>query len=173
MKKQKFKRGDVVHIAKDLGPSMAHFENDLEAVVMGSYRDQYGGDNAKDYTLMFCRDGNEVSWYGETQLTFLRHGGEAEIERIKFEREKRKSTERDINWIMANWLGIRENPSGATLAALMRLIGIENPWPSGEGWELAENQMRTFALFDPILSTGDIKVLNAFLAKHGFETVQP
>jgi hypothetical protein len=44
---QKFKRGDKVHIAKDLWPSMPHFDNDRDAIIIGSYRDQYGGDNIK------------------------------------------------------------------------------------------------------------------------------
>lgn len=47
---QQFKRGDVVRIAEDLGQSMSHFGGKGEtAVVMGSYRDQYGG-NDRDET---------------------------------------------------------------------------------------------------------------------------
>ena len=153
--KQKFHRGDVVHIAKDLGSLMAHFDADKDAIVMGSYRDQYGGSNTRDYTLMFCDTGYECSWYQEEQLTFLRHGGEPEIEKVLFLKAKREATETDLDWIIANWLAIRENPSGATMGALMRLIGITNPWPHGEGFELADNQMKTFLLLDPALSTGD------------------
>lgn len=82
MIKQKFHRGDLVHIAKDLGPSMAHFESDLDAIVIGSYRDLYGGDDVKSYSVMFP-DGSTCSWYHEHQLTFLRHVGEAGIERGK------------------------------------------------------------------------------------------
>lgn len=82
MIKQKFHRGDQVHIAKDLGPSMSHFENDRNAIVIGSYRDLYGGDDTKSYSVMFA-DGSTSSWYDEWQLTFLRHVGEAGIERGK------------------------------------------------------------------------------------------
>lgn len=100
---QKFKRGDVVHIAKDLGSSMAHFENDRDAIIMGSYRDQYGGENhVDDWTVMFCDTGVECSLYHTSQLTFLRHGGETEIEKVKLLRARRETSERDINWIVAN-----------------------------------------------------------------------
>jgi hypothetical protein len=75
---QKFTRGDVVRVADDLGSTMSHFRSGADAIVMGSYRDQYGGSDAKNYTLMFCDDGNRVSWYYEYQLTLIRHGGQRE-----------------------------------------------------------------------------------------------
>ncbi len=71
--KQKFQTGDVVFIAKDLGPSMVHFESGQEATVVSSYYDQYGGDpvdDGKDYTLKLA-DGSHVSWYLEHQLTLV------------------------------------------------------------------------------------------------------
>lgn len=39
----KFHKGDLVHVAADLGMSMDHFAKDIDAIVIGSYRDQYGG----------------------------------------------------------------------------------------------------------------------------------
>ena len=48
---QKFHKGDWVRVAKDLGPSMRHFTANCEAIVIGSYADQYGGDCREDYTL--------------------------------------------------------------------------------------------------------------------------
>lgn len=85
---QKFERGDWVHVAADLGSMMRHFENDCDAVVLGSYQDQYGGGNTKDYSLLifpkspkhppFVDRSKEVmklgtanSWYEEWQLTKL------------------------------------------------------------------------------------------------------
>lgn len=169
MKTQKFKRGDVVHIAKDLGPSMAHFENDRDAIIMGSYRDQYGGDNnIDDWTVMFCDTGGECSWYHTSQLTFLRHGGEVEIKKVKLMRARRETSERDINWILANWLNIREHTPGATMGKLMELIGITNPWGAhGEGITYYSNAMRTRQLLDPVLSTGELDKLNELLAQLG------
>ena len=83
---QKFHRGDVVHIAADLGPSMCHFVGDQDAVVMGSYADRFGGNSHDHYTLLFLDTGDEVSWYYDSQLTFLRHESEEFIAGIKAER---------------------------------------------------------------------------------------
>ena len=72
---QKFFEGDLVRIAKDLGPSMQHFPHDQEAVVIGSYADQYGGrdaNNSQEFTLYLLKDGNQVSWYCENQLELIR-----------------------------------------------------------------------------------------------------
>ena len=72
--KQKFKRGNLVHIAKNLGSMMSHFENDKDVIIVGSYADQYGGSNTESYTVMF-EDGNTSSWYEESQLTLINEGG--------------------------------------------------------------------------------------------------
>jgi hypothetical protein len=171
MKEQKFKRGDVVHVAADLGRAMSHFKSDADAIVMGSYRDQFGGSDdhsADSYTLMFCDTGGECSWYETSQLTFLRHGGQEEIDRVKAEREAREKVETALPWIVENWTKIRESVSGATMGELMRRIGITNPWGSrGEGITYYSNMRGTFQLLDPILSTGDLAQVEAF-----FETLK-
>jgi hypothetical protein len=47
---------------------MKYFENDKDVIVVGSYADQYGGDNTKSYTVIFPDTGRESSWYEEHQL---------------------------------------------------------------------------------------------------------
>lgn len=169
MKKQKFKRGDLVHIAKDLGPYMSHFDNDCDAIILGSYRDQYGGeDNVDDWSVLFCDSGGECSWYHTNQLTFIKHVGDDGIKKVEFERSKKDATQQDIHWIVANWLQIRERVPGATMAKLMELVGITNPWGSrGEGVDYYANAMATHRLLDPALSTGNMDELNAILNKLG------
>lgn len=163
---QKFKRGDVVHIAADLGPSMSHFTADKNAIVMGSYRDKYGGDhNVNDYTVMLLDTGVECSWYHAHQLTLIRHGGEEEIARVKAARADREKYETDLAWIVENWANIRERMPGATIGELMRRLGIVNPWGArGEGITYYSNAMATFHLLDPILSTGDLAQVESFFA---------
>lgn len=164
MNKQKFYRGDLVHVVADLGSSMAHFRADADAIVMGSYRDQYGGSNGKDYTLMFVDNASTCSWYHEHQLTFIRHVGEHEIHRIQEEVEEREKNQSKLPWIVQNWKTVRTQPSGKTMAELMRLVGITNPWgPRGEGITLYSNQLATLALLDPILSTGNLGEVEEFL----------
>lgn len=76
MAEQKFERGDLVRVAKDLGPSMAHFTADCDAVVLGSYADQYGGGQewkSDSYGLLLLEENGRPyrssSWYKEGQLT--------------------------------------------------------------------------------------------------------
>lgn len=120
---------------------------------MGSYHDQFGGGNVDSYTIMFADDGNRVSWYEDSQLSYVRHGGEDTIRNIIAEREVRESQERDLKWIALNWATIRKRVPGATAEELMRHVGIPNPWGSqGEGMAWYANWQQTFAAVDPILS---------------------
>ena len=72
---QKFFEGDLVRVAKDLGPTMFHFPCDQEAVVIGSYADKYGGrdeDHTREYAIYLLEHDDEVSWYWENQLELIR-----------------------------------------------------------------------------------------------------
>lgn len=76
---QKFEAGDVVRIADEFPPFMSHFDGrGCEAVVVGSYADQYGGSHEDDedtsYTLNI-RGHGRISWYQESMLTLIREGG--------------------------------------------------------------------------------------------------
>lgn len=164
-KKQKFKRGDVVHIAADLGQYMSHFTADKDAIIMGSYRDQFGGNNVSSYTVMFCDNGRTSSWYEEHQLTLIRHGGNEEIEKVSAERKAREKCETDMSWIVSNWPKIREQVPGATMGELMRRIGITNPWGTqGEGVTYYANARGTFYLLDPVLKTRSVHEVERFLS---------
>ena len=129
---QKFHKGDLVRVAEDLGPSMAHFSGKGElAHVVGSYHDQFGGGPEEpEYTLLF-KDGNTVSWYYEHQLTFIRYGGEAEMQAVKASRKTRQVQESDLDWILLNWPSLRESsvPS-ATIIKLASLLG----WSEDDLW---------------------------------------
>jgi hypothetical protein len=163
---QKFRRGDVVHIAKDLGSYMSHFDNDQDAVVMYSYAEKYGGSDVDSWCLLFCETGGEVSWYHTHQLTFLRHGGQEEIDRIKNAKDVREAKETDLAWIVSNWKTIRNKVPGPTMGELMRRVGITNPWGSrGEGITWYCNAMATMELLDPILSAQTLEEIEALFAR--------
>jgi len=100
-KEQKFKRGNLVHIAKDLGSMMSHFENDKDVIIVGSYADQYGGSDTKSYTVMFPDTGGESSWYEEHQLTLVDEGGEHLFEEAKKNMERISKQNTDINYIVS------------------------------------------------------------------------
>ena len=166
---QKFKRGDVVHIAADLGQSKSHFKKDKDVVIIGSYADQFGGGNIDDYSVMFLDTGNECSWYDEHQLTFLYYGGEELITKITKEREQREKVESDLGWIVDNWKELRIGKiakTGAWMRKLMSLIGITNPWGNhGEGIDYFSNAKYTMDCLDPVLLTGDIEKVKQFIAE--------
>ena len=67
---QKYTKGDHVKVAKDLGQIMSHFQNDCEAIVIGSYADEYGESDTKSYTIHIKGQG-EVAWYEEYQLKLI------------------------------------------------------------------------------------------------------
>lgn len=69
--KSKFKCGDRVHIAKDLGPCMQHFPANCNVVVIGTYASECGYTQEGDhqiYTLDIDGRG-PTAWYYEHQLT--------------------------------------------------------------------------------------------------------
>lgn len=164
MKPQLFHRGDMVRVAKDLGSSMSHFRADADAIVIGSYRDQYRGENGEDYTLLFCDDGNQVSWYHERQLTLIRHAGEAAIVAILDARKSREAVETQLPWIVENWNRFKAEGQypGASVNELMRLIGIVNPWGDrGEGLTYLQNAYGALGLLKQSLETGNLAAVQA------------
>lgn len=66
-KKQKFPCGSRVKIARDLGPHMSHFPNDILATVKYTHAHAYGGNDVKSYSLIVDGMG-EHCWYEEQQL---------------------------------------------------------------------------------------------------------
>jgi hypothetical protein len=74
MSEQKFRRGDLVKIADDLGPTMSHFRSGMRAVVEYSYAEKYGGNDNKSYSLHVEGTGSS-SWYKEYQLIMIAQSG--------------------------------------------------------------------------------------------------
>lgn len=152
---QKYEKGDHVMIAKDLGECMSHFTCDAEAIIIGSYADQYGGKDTKSYTIHIKGHG-QVSWYREHQLSLIKSDridllGEWEDKaKIKAEREG------DIDWIFANGEEVLSSASGATVGTLAGCFGLTNLWGTrGEGYIYHQNAMGTMRLARPFLEKGD------------------
>jgi hypothetical protein len=94
MTKQKFHHGDLVHIKAELPACMSHFQKDQDAVVMGSYTElcllDFDSDDCDSYTVLLVGDGNEVSWYHDDNLVFIRKVSESFIKKIKRDAENRR-----------------------------------------------------------------------------------
>jgi hypothetical protein len=152
---QKFHRGDLVHVAKDLGPSMFHFTADVDAIVIGSYQDQYGGGHTKDYTL-YLKGSGECSWYHESQLELLETGKHGLLDEWKAAKAAEDKLKGDIDWIFAHGSEVLRGAHGATVATLAKGVGVTNLWGShGEGIAYHENAMRVLSLAEPFLERGD------------------
>jgi hypothetical protein len=74
---QKFVHGDLVTIARDLGPKMRHFPAGKRAVVVGSCADLHGNySKARDTRCyQLCVEGHgRTAWYDECQISLVEHG---------------------------------------------------------------------------------------------------
>jgi hypothetical protein len=170
---QKFERGDVVRIAVDLGPSMSHFRADTEAIVLNvsgarqvtSYPlDGHPSETEAQYGVMFLDTGAESSWYKESQLTYIRHGGEYEIARISIMRQERIKNEKEISWIVENWATIRDRLPRASKYELIRRMGLKSTFGSfGSGYRL--DATTALRMLDPILASKDLPLVESFLPR--------
>lgn len=74
--RQKYQHGDMVRVADDLGYTMSHFESGVDAIILGSYQDLFGGGmehQYKEYSI-YIRGKGVVSWYKEEQSELIKKG---------------------------------------------------------------------------------------------------
>ena len=154
---QKYNKGDHVRVAKDLGEFMSHFKSDCEAIVIGSYNDEYGGGNTKSYTIHIKGD-CEVSWYYENQLMLIEAGRIDLLEQWEEEEKQESDMKSDLNWIFDHGKEVLLNPHGSTISTLAKSFGLTNLWGSrGEGITYYSNVISTLAMASPFLESGDKK----------------
>lgn len=152
---QKFHKGDLVRVAKNLGFSMAHFTADVDAIVIGSYADEYGGGNTNSYTLHLKGQG-KCSWYYENQLELIESNRLDLLEQWEREKVAEIKEKSDLDWIFAHGPEVAAAPHGASVARLAKCLGIEDMWGShGEGFVWYENAMVTMAFAERFLKTSD------------------
>jgi hypothetical protein len=153
--KQKFHKGDLVHVAKDLGPYMEHFTNDIDAIVLGSYNDQFGGGDIKSYSLHLKGKGHS-SWYYESQLTLLENNRPDLLNQWEAEAEAEIKIKSDLDWIFSHGQEVLDQGWEASVQALANCFGLINLWGNhGEGFIYFENATITLALAEPYLKTND------------------
>lgn len=151
---QKFHNGDHVRIAKNLGASMSHFQADKEAIVIGSYKDQFGGSDTKSYTL-HIKDQGKVSWYYEHQLTLIESNRLDLLSQWEEEATAKAALESDLDWIFANGEQVIKSASSSTVAALAGCT-VKDLWgPRGEGFDFYANVAAIMNRAIPFLRAGD------------------
>ncbi len=152
---QKFHRDDLVRIADDLGPAMSHFTAAVDAVVVGSYADCFGGEGRHCYTLDL-EEGGESSWYDESQLTLIEHGRGDLRQSWKAARDVVAKQSGDLDWIFANGEEVLDSTHGATVSALGDCLGAGNLWGAdGEGVTYYQNALSILSHAAPYLVAGD------------------
>jgi hypothetical protein len=152
---QKFHNGDLVHVTKDLGPHMAHFTSDIDAVVIGSYADQFGGNNRKSYTLHLKGRG-QSSWYEEHQLSLIERNRLDILEQWEAEEEAECKMKSDLDWIFEHGAEVIKLAHGASVQALASCFGLDNLWGNrGEGFVWYDNAIQTMVIAKPFLEKGD------------------
>jgi len=152
---QKFHKGDWVRVAKDLGPHMSHFTGDCEAIVIGSYADQFGGKDHENYTLHLKGRG-QCSWYYGSQLTLIESGRLDKLQAWEDEADAERKQKSDLDWIFPNGEAVLKAPHGASIQALANCFGLTNLWGSrGEGIDYYRNAIGTQRMAEPYLKAGD------------------
>jgi hypothetical protein len=152
---QKFKKGDLVRVAKSLGECMSHFTADCDAIVIGSYKDQYGGTNTKSYTIHIKGYG-QTSWYYEHQLSLIEANRIDILEQWEKEETEIAKQKSDLDWVFKNGPEVLENTSGSSISALAECIGLTNLWGShGEGFVYYQNAFFVLSLASKFLETSD------------------
>ena len=152
---QKFHKGDLVRIAKDLGPSMGHFESDCEAIVVGSYAEQYGGSNTNSYSV-FLKGKGHSSWYYEDQLSLIESAMLNKLKEWQDEVDTDRKQKSDLDWVFSHGNDVLHSRYGASIQALANCFGLTNLWgKNGEGFVYYGNALRTLALAEPFLKSGD------------------
>lgn len=156
MSKQKYKHGDLVRVADDLGSMMEHFEKGCNAIVIGSYADQFGGGGAnhQQYTI-FIEGGGETSWYYEHQLNFIRHAPEL-LEAWKEQAEARSRDYADLAWIREHWLEQRERLSATSILRIFKWLGVRSSFErNGEYYCLFMDWQRVARTVDLLMLAKD------------------
>ncbi len=154
---QLFNKGDLVRVAKDLGPSMSHFTADCDAIVLYSYTDAFGRSTHSEpqYALYLSGKGHS-SWYHEHQLTLIKAAQHELLATWEAESKTRDAQEGDLDWIFANGPATLTACPGPSVAALAQCFTERSLWGSrGEGMDYYENALTVLSAAKPFLENHD------------------
>ena len=159
----RFRHGDLVQVAKDLGPCMKHFTSDCRAIVLYSYASRYGGDNHDSLGLYLEGEG-PCAWYNANQLTLISRNQGDLHEEWEHAAEVERTKKADIKWIFANWKKLKGSIPSASIETLASHVGSGDLWGSrGEGMSFYLNSLKVIDYCKRWLDSGD---LEGFLAAH-------
>lgn len=161
---QKYHRGDMVKINKEFDGIKSKFSN-KDAIVLYSYKDEYGGYDVGSYGL-HIKDYGFSAWYYEQDLDLISSN---RID-ILDEWEKKLSNEIEeqssLDWVFSNGQRVSKLNWGCSVDSLAKCLGINDLCPSGEGMEHYENSQEILRIAYPFLMIGDKDGYLAFCEKY-------
>lgn len=147
MNKQKFKMGDLVQVADDLGSMMSHFTSGCRAIVIEISGGEYG---------LFLEGSGVSYWYEEHQLTLIESKRKDLLKVWKKAEEDEDKLKGSLDWIFKNGDDVLKSTHGSTAATLAKGLGCNNLWGnSGEGYTYYQNSMAAMSIAKPFLEKGD------------------
>lgn len=156
---QRFRRGDLVRIARSMPSGMSHFPCDCEAIVIGSYADLFGGEEDGMYSLHLDGGRGECSWYPSEVLTLIERDAHDLLKQWKDVERDVHAMHTSLEWIFEH--GPRMSAAHRwlphdSLQTLFSMLGGGNLWGArGEGIDLQRNMQITMSHALPYLARGD------------------
>ena len=167
---QKYQKGDLVQVNKKLPSTMSHFTANVQAIVVGSYNDKFGGGNTSDYTLYIEGQG-ETAWYHDTNFTLIEKDRLDLLAVWKKTAEELRVKQVNLDWIFDNGPElVRDGIPGPSFSTLGLNLGITNLWgTNGEGITYFNNCNAIRAVVKPFMLTKDkegwLKLAESFVKR--------
>ena len=134
---------------------MSHFQSGMEAIVIGSYKDKYGGSDTESYTL-HIKGSEETSWYYEHQMELIEKACYEELHEWEQYLENEEEIKSNIDWIFENGPEVAVSPNGYSIQTLFNCICKGSLWGSrGEGVDYYANAQAIMQLAKSFLENGD------------------
>ena len=138
-----------------------------EAIIVGSYADQYGGDDRKQYKIMFCETGNTMSWKDQSQMELIEEGGEHLFDEAKIKRDEISKRNTDINYIKGN---IDGGLSSESVLFLFDMLGYKSSFISnGEFYVLMMDWQKLKPVFTHIKDSKTLEEAKSVFTHIGAE----
>lgn len=169
---RRYRRGDLIHVIKDLGPSMSHFESDTYAIVLGDYdtecmhkgeedfEDDHEVGKGHQYSI-YIRGKGSTSWYKHNQLEEVERNRIDLLKKWKDELKKGDKNTKDLDWIFRNGEMIFDKYHPSKWLINQKLNNIAHAlddcfnWGKKSKYEYNMSVKALFELAERFLLTGD------------------
>lgn len=165
---QRFHRGDLVRVADDLGPAMAHFPGVGEqAIVLDEHYDP--STKFRDIYSLYLQNSGSSAWWDADQLTLIESNRLDLLALWEAKHESDRAQRADLDWIFDHGPEVvRDGAEMATIQTLATCLGLDKDNLSGdhgEGVVYYRHALRIIYLALPFLLNNDKSGWLEFSAK--------